>query len=155
LAQGFPATGVLARSGLLPPTTPLRHRTPSLHSRAETRGPGSPAWGSGKSLVPDETGCISRNSGCRAVAPVRRDRMVSKSSTGRIALAAASLVLALALVPMALAGKGKPGGGGGGGGGTTTGGGSLSLVMVTDQNGNGQPNWGDSVTFKISTTATS
>jgi len=78
--------------------------------------------------------------------------MSRKSSAGRIALVAASLVLALALVPMALAGKGKPGGGGGG---STSGGGSLSLVMVSDQNGNGLPNWGDSVTFNISTTATS
>jgi len=83
--------------------------------------------------------------------------MSRKFSAGRIALIAASLVLALALVPVALAGK--PGGGGGKGGGKggggTTGGGSLSLVMVSDQNSNGLPNWGDSVTFNISTTATS
>ena len=41
-----------------------------------------------------------------------------------------------------------------GGGTTTTGGGSLSLVMVADVNGDGLPNWGDTVTFNISTTAT-
>ncbi len=58
-----------------------------------------------------------------------------------------------------LATLGKPSGGGGGGkrgggGTTTTGGGSLSLVMVSDATGDGVPNWGDTVTFNISTTAT-
>jgi hypothetical protein len=43
-------------------------------------------------------------------------------------------------------GGGKPGGGGG----TST----LTLKMVTDHNGNGLPNWGDEVTFTITTTAT-
>jgi len=65
--------------------------------------------------------------------------------------------LALALVPAAgLAAKGgnsgKPGGGGNGGGGGSTS--SLSLVMVADANANGAPNWGDTVTFNVSTTAT-
>lgn len=47
--------------------------------------------------------------------------------------------------PVDAAGKGrKPGGGGG----------SLTLVMVNDANGNGLPNWGDRITFGISTTAT-
>ena len=67
-------------------------------------------------------------------------------------------VLALALIPTAgLAAKGgaagKPGSGGGGGGGKPGGGGStgsLALVLVTDQNGNGAPNWGDTVTFNVS-----
>jgi hypothetical protein len=45
-------------------------------------------------------------------------------------------------------GGGKPGGGTGGTGG-------LTLVMVTDANGNAAPNWGDQVTFNVSTTATS
>ncbi len=40
--------------------------------------------------------------------------------------------------------KGKPSGGSG----------SLTLVMVNDVNGNGLPNWGDSVRFNVSTTAT-
>jgi hypothetical protein len=44
-------------------------------------------------------------------------------------------------------GGGKPPGGGGG----TS---SLTLKMVTDGNGNGLPNWGDEVTFTISTSAT-
>ena len=68
-------------------------------------------------------------------------------------------VLALALVPAAgLAAKGGNGGAGGAGkpgGGGSTSGGSLALVMVDDVNGNGTPNWGDTVTFDVSTTATS
>jgi hypothetical protein len=46
-------------------------------------------------------------------------------------------------------GGGKPGGGG-----STGGSGSLTLVMSTDNNGDGRPNWGDTVTFNVSTTAT-
>lgn len=41
-------------------------------------------------------------------------------------------------------GKPKPGGSG-----------TLTLVMVNDTNANGLPNWGDSVRFNVSTTATS
>lgn len=71
-------------------------------------------------------------------------------------------VLALALVPAAgLAAKGgggaasKPGGGGGGGGKPSGGAGNLALApMVTDSNGNGLPNWGDQVTFTVSTSVT-
>jgi hypothetical protein len=73
----------------------------------------------------------------------------------RIALSAAFLALAFVLVPVALAGKGGTGKGGSGGG--TTSGGTSSItgpVMVVDLNGNGLPNWGDTVTFNISTTAT-
>jgi hypothetical protein len=62
-------------------------------------------------------------------------------------LAGVVLVLSLALVPGAFAGKGnKPSAGGSS---------SISApVMVTDANGNGLPNWDDTVTFNISTTAT-
>jgi hypothetical protein len=60
-----------------------------------------------------------------------------------------ALVLALVLVPAAVAAKGS-----GGHNGTTSGSTSLNLEMVTDANGNGLPNWGDTVTFKVSTTAT-
>ena len=72
-------------------------------------------------------------------------------------------VLALALVPAAgLAAKGGGAGGGGGGkpggGGGKPGGGSgsssLTLVMVSDANGNGSPNWGDMITFNVSSTST-
>ena len=69
-------------------------------------------------------------------------------------LAGVVLVLSLALVPTAFAGKG--GGGKPGGGGGTTGSGSISgPVLVTDLNGNGLANFGDTVTFNESTTATS
>jgi hypothetical protein len=77
--------------------------------------------------------------------------------TRRIAHAAqiGAIALALALVPAALAAKGGNSGGGGhhGSGGTSGGSSSLSLAMVTDSNGNGLPNWGDTVTFNVSTTA--
>jgi len=45
-------------------------------------------------------------------------------------------------------GKGKPGGGG------TTGGGTISLVMVNDPNSDALPNFGETATFQVSTTAT-
>ena len=70
-----------------------------------------------------------------------------KTPAARIACTAAFLVLALALVPAALAGK--PGGTSGGSSS------SLSLVVSTDQNGNGSPNWNDTITYSVSTTATS
>jgi hypothetical protein len=77
-----------------------------------------------------------------------------KTPAVRIAFASAFLVLALALVPVALA-KGKPGGGNGGGGGGSTSSSSISgPVMVVDANGDGLPNWGDTVRFNVSTTAT-
>lgn len=59
-------------------------------------------------------------------------------------------MLALALVPAALAAKGGGGKGGGGGGGSS----SLALVMYNDLNSDGLPNWGDTVTFNVSTSAT-
>ena len=71
--------------------------------------------------------------------------------TGAV-LGGAALVVSLALAPAALAGKKPPGGGGG----TTGGGGSITgPVLVTDVNGNGVANFGDTVTFNESTTATS
>jgi hypothetical protein len=76
---------------------------------------------------------------------------VTKKPPFRIALAAVAAVV-LVLVPAAIAGKGKPGGGGHSGSG---GGGTISLApLVNDANGNGLPNWDDTVTFNISTTAT-
>jgi hypothetical protein len=88
----------------------------------------------------------------------------------RIALVALplALALALALVPAALAGKGAgagaPGGGkkGGGGGGTTGGTGGTTYagsfvganpILVSDNNGNGSVNYGDVVTFNVSSNA--
>jgi hypothetical protein len=62
---------------------------------------------------------------------------------------AVAVAFALALVPAAFAGKGSSGGGGKVGGG----GSSLNLVMVTDNNGDGLPNYGDTITFNVSTSA--
>jgi hypothetical protein len=73
---------------------------------------------------------------------------IRKPTPAGAVLAGVVVVLSLALVPAALAGKG--GGGGGGGGGSITG-----PVLVTDLNGNGVANFGDTVTFNESTTATS
>lgn len=74
---------------------------------------------------------------------------IRKPSPAGTTLATVALVLALALVPAALAGKSKPGGGAGGSSST------LSLVLSTDLNGNGVPNWDDTITYNVSTTATS
>lgn len=60
--------------------------------------------------------------------------------------------------PSALTEARSGGGGGKGGGkngGSTDTSSSMALIMVTDKNGNGLPNWSDTVTFSVSTTATS
>jgi len=74
--------------------------------------------------------------------------VAGRSSTVRTALTAAlaALVLVLVVVPVASAGKGH---------GAASRSSSLALVMVNDLNRNGRPNWGDTVTFSVSTTATS
>lgn len=75
---------------------------------------------------------------------------IKKQTPAGVVLAGVVLVLSLALVPAAFAGKsggGKPGGGGGSS--------SLSLVLSTDLNSNGVPNWDDTITYNVSTTATS
>ena len=53
-----------------------------------------------------------------------------------------------------LAKGGRNAGGSGGGGTTTTGSDSLSVVMLIDKNSNGAPNYGDTITFKLTTAAT-
>jgi hypothetical protein len=65
----------------------------------------------------------------------------------------ATLVVGL-MAGTALAGK--PTGGGSTGGGKHGGGGSgsLTVAMVADANHDGLPNWGDAITFNVSTTAT-
>jgi hypothetical protein len=72
-----------------------------------------------------------------------------KTPVVRATHTAAFVVLALALVPVALAGKGgggtKPGGGGAGSS-------SLSLVMVNQSDT--VANWGDQVTFNVTSSAT-
>jgi hypothetical protein len=60
----------------------------------------------------------------------------------------------LLLVPAAFAAKGSGGGGHKPGGGSGGGSATISLRMVTDVNSNGTPNYGDTVTFNVSTTAT-
>jgi len=75
---------------------------------------------------------------------------IRRSNPAGAVFAGVVLVLTLALVPVALAGKPGGGGGGGGGGSSITG-----PVMVNDVNGDGVVNFGDTVTFNESTTATS
>jgi hypothetical protein len=86
---------------------------------------------------------------------VRQLRTFTSHSVQALAEAAiiALIVLTLIVAP-ALAAKGGNGGGGGGKGKPSNGGGTITLVMATDANGNGAPNWGDSVTFSITTSAT-
>lgn len=74
---------------------------------------------------------------------------LSKPTSAGAVLTVLALTLSLALVPAAL-GKGKPGGGGGGGGSSSI----TGPVLVTDLNGNGAVDFGDTVTFNESTTAT-
>lgn len=74
-------------------------------------------------------------------------------------LAALVLVVSLALVPAALAGKPTAGGGGGGGGHKTTTSYTGSFVatnpiMVSDANGDNAPNFGDGITFNVTSNAT-
>jgi hypothetical protein len=69
----------------------------------------------------------------------------------RIAHAAqiGALVLVLILVPVAFAAKG------GGNGGKNTGSSiSIATPLVYDANGDGLPNWGDTIRFNVSTTVT-
>jgi hypothetical protein len=73
---------------------------------------------------------------------------IRKPTPAGAALAMVALVVSLALVPAAFAGKG-------GGPKSTSGSSTITgPVMVVDNNGDGLPNWGDTVTFNVSTTAT-
>src|SRR5262249_48718099 len=100
-----------------------------------------------------QSAAYGRRSSVRTPSTERKPQMNHRPA---LVASIALVVLGIALTPAALAAKGASGGGrhGGGSGGTTGGGGSLSLVMVTDLNANGTPNWGDTVTFNVSTTAT-
>jgi hypothetical protein len=86
--------------------------------------------------------------------PIAATSAKPESRTKRLAAAALEASLITALTFGLIAGTAFAGKGGRSGGGATTGGGSLALVMYTDANGNGLPNWGDQVTFTVSTTAT-
>ncbi len=77
--------------------------------------------------------------------------------TTRTLLIVLAMATILATVTVGAAVAGKCGHGNnphcsGGGGTSGGGGGSFSLAMVNDLNGNGLPNYGDSVTFNVSTT---
>lgn len=89
-----------------------------------------------------------------AVAVVSANCSNSREGGSSASIMAPSAVESSAVV--STQGKGGGGGGGGkpGGGGTTSGSGSLALVLVADNNANGLPNWNDSITFTVSTTAT-
>jgi hypothetical protein len=66
-----------------------------------------------------------------------------------------ALIVVGLIAGTAFAARGGGGGGHkGGGGGGTTGGGTVALVMAVDGNGDGAANWGDSVTYTVSTSAT-
>jgi hypothetical protein len=82
----------------------------------------------------------------------RRPVRGRRTGLAAAALAVAALTTLGASAP-ALAAKG---GGGGKPAGGSTGSSSLTLAtpLVYDANGDGQPNWGDTVTFDVSTTAT-
>jgi hypothetical protein len=73
--------------------------------------------------------------------------------TRRIARAAqiGALVLALAVVPVALAAKGGNSSSGGKTSSSTI---SIAEPLVYDANGDGLPNWGDTIRFNVSTTVT-
>jgi hypothetical protein len=73
--------------------------------------------------------------------------VLALAEAGIIAL----IILALIVAP-ALAAKG--GGGKGGKPSKPSGSSTVTLVMVEDANGNGLPNWADTITFDVSTTAT-
>lgn len=70
-------------------------------------------------------------------------RMKVQARAGLISAVAA---LCMALAPAALAAKRGSGG--------STSSSITGPVLISDANGNGLPNWGDSVTFNVSTTAT-
>ena len=74
-----------------------------------------------------------------------------RTFASRIIVVAAIIAVAFA-APAALAGKGGvKGGNGGGKTGDTA---NVAVVLVNDVNGNGASNWGDTITFNVTTTAT-
>ncbi len=90
--------------------------------------------------------------------PGKGAKTLKRSTRGLITVLALAMIVATIATSASLADKCAHGNNphcpsptGGGGGGTS---GSLSLVMVNDANGDGVPNYGDSVTFNLSTTAT-
>jgi hypothetical protein len=76
----------------------------------------------------------------RDFSPVAR-RVASTAATGALIAALSAAVLAAPAL------AGKPGGSG------TSSGSSLAVKMVVDNNANGAPNWGDTITFTVNTSA--
>jgi hypothetical protein len=72
----------------------------------------------------------------------------------QVVLEAALIASLVAMLAVGTTFAAKGGGGGGSKPHHGSSSSSLALVMVTDNNGNGLPNWADTVTFNISTTAT-
>lgn len=84
---------------------------------------------------------------------------IKKPTPAGALLAAVAIVVTLVLVPAALAGKPTAGGSGGGGGGhkATSYTGSFvgtNPVMVSDANGNNAPDYGDGITFTVTSNST-
>lgn len=85
---------------------------------------------------------------------VRIRSVLSHSTQALIEGALISLLVVGLMAGTAFAAKPTASGGGHtkpGSGGT---GGAVAVVLVTDDNGNGAPNWGDSITYTVSTAAT-
>ncbi len=86
-----------------------------------------------------------------------RTRAVLSHTAQAVAEGALIALLVVGLAAGTTFAKGSGGGastGGGGhhgGGGTTGGAGSLALVMVIDNNGNGAPNYADTITWNVTT----
>ena len=83
--------------------------------------------------------------------------VTANCANSREGASSASIMAPSAIDSSAIVDTMARGGGGGkkpGGGGTTGGSGTFTLAMVTDANGNGLANWNDTVTWTISTTAT-
>ena len=70
-----------------------------------------------------------------------------KRTARAVLIGSTAAVMALTLAA-GTAFAGKPTGGG------TSGSSTLALVVVDDANGNGQPNWADTITFNVSSSAT-
>jgi hypothetical protein len=82
-------------------------------------------------------------------------RMKSVLNHGAQALAEGSLIALLVVGLMAGSVFAAPGGKGGGKGKPGGSSGSLALVMVSDANGNGAPNWNDTITFNVTSSSDS
>jgi hypothetical protein len=75
------------------------------------------------------------------------------SHSGQVVLEGALIAMLVVGLMAGTAFAGKGGGHGKPGGGAATG--TLAVVMVEDANGNGAPNWNDTITFKVTSTSTS